>query len=149
MERLKVLMDYGDGDITYIGRKDNNGEFDWYPVIRLQEKTEGQPGYWIDLLVVSPDETPDEEKRRAFECCSLEHKAEHSEDETLYALITYGIYARVWGSEGTNKQQLMKEARRELSLLRMLFGFYMDRPVNRIGASGWDAIRGDIIPSFA
>ena len=58
-------------------------------------------------------------------------------------LKEYGIAATVWQKQGRNKTNLMREAREELHKADMLFGFYMDRPQNAIGSTGWDCIKGD------
>lgn len=49
---------------------------------------------------------------------------------------------------GNNKGELLKAARKELLGVDMLFGFYMDRPLNAIGSTGWDFIKGDITAGF-
>lgn len=58
-------------------------------------------------------------------------------------LMEYGSSACLWQKLGNNQKVLLTEARKELQNIQMLFGFYMDRTINRLGATGWDFIRGD------
>jgi len=41
------------------------------------------------------------------------------------------------------------QAKHEAQLANMLFGFYMDKAVNRIGTTGWEAIKGDLTAGLA
>ena len=60
------------------------------------------------------------------------------------ALHSYGVYTPVWSKDGNNCARLMREARQEARQCEFLFGFYLDRPVNRIGTTGWESLRGDL-----
>lgn len=60
--------------------------------------------------------------------------------------IQYGCYAPLFQKSGNNKAELLKHARREFKQVQFLFGFYMDKQVNGMGATGWDAIKGELIP---
>ena len=62
----------------------------------------------------------------------------------LQVLIDCGLCAPLWQKSGSNLATLKRLAREELQSLRMLCGFALDQPVNRIGSSGWDLMRGDI-----
>ncbi len=146
MIRLTTLCDYGDGDMLYLGPKDNNGEFDWWPVVRLRQD-EDDNTYTCELLVVAPDVVPPGEKERARECCDWPQDPNAPAADWVEPLVSYGIYACVWSAEGTNKRHLMKQVREQLTCCRSLFGFYMDRYQNRLGATGWDLIRGVLWPA--
>lgn len=41
-------------------------------------------------------------------------------------------------------EAVMREVRQVIAAQRMLIGFQLDQPVNLIGTTGWDAMRGDI-----
>ena len=53
--------------------------------------------------------------------------------------------ATLFQKGGKNKRNLLLAARRELIVIGMLFGLYMDKPQNVIGSDGWDFIKGDIL----
>ena len=59
-------------------------------------------------------------------------------------LAEHGWQGLLWQSNGNNKEALLKAARKELMPISMLFGFYADRPVNAIGNTSWDFMRGQI-----
>jgi hypothetical protein len=63
-------------------------------------------------------------------------------------IVSYGSSARLWGRCGNNKHKLLREARKELKMIQFLFGFAMDRPINALGATGWDWIRGNPMGAF-
>lgn len=70
---------------------------------------------------------------------------ENCEDDYLCVMVAdYGCKATLFSKAGNNMKLLLREARKELVAIRSLFGFYMDRPQNRIGNDGWDFIKGEI-----
>lgn len=140
----------------FISPKLNNGEFDYWLVMDVLNwndvdseavKTNGQ--YCVSLYSVSPSEAGSDNLKKAFECCGFQWDKE----ETLAAdpivqvecLVSYGIYTKVWSANGNNLAKLMRECRKQADAVTMLYGFYMDRPVNLIGTSGWDAQKGNIL----
>lgn len=138
----------------FVSKRLNNGEFDYWlviEVINIHDATgeESADKYAVSLLSVSPSEAGEENLRKAFECCGLD-----SEDQAelranplvqIEALTDYGIYAQLKSIGGNNLSKLMREIRKEADLSTMLYGFYMDRPENRIGSTGWDLQRGDLL----
>jgi len=61
------------------------------------------------------------------------------------ALHGYGISVPAWSENGNNVRKLLKAAKRQAQVVAGMFGFYMDGPVNRIGTSGWEAVKGNIL----
>jgi hypothetical protein len=55
--------------------------------------------------------------------------------------------ARLYYKSGNNKHKLVRDARKEMRAITFMFGFYMNRPINAIGATGWDFIRGNSLGS--
>jgi hypothetical protein len=78
-------------------------------------------------------------------------------DVKAVLLMEYGISACLWQRSGNNVNQLVKAAKhniwpdnrsknRETKIIgSIMFGFTMDQPLNMIGSTGWDFIRGDIL----
>lgn len=64
-------------------------------------------------------------------------------DGQLGVLIDCGLHAPLWQESGNNLEHLKRMARIELQKIGFLAGFYLDRPVNAIGNSGWDFMRGE------
>lgn len=136
-------QDYGG---KWISPRLDNGEFYYWLVIELVNMwdatgDENADKYCVSLAVVSPDEAGKENVSKADDG---DYCAFGDDECRVDALHSYGIYAQVWYKGGNNYSKLLKEAREQAHLCNMLFGFYMDRPVNAIGNTGWDAIRGDI-----
>jgi hypothetical protein len=138
----------------WISTRQNNGDFDYYLVIELLNwretvgEREAPAKYNVSLSVVSPDEAKDN-IGAALECCGI--TAEMLETANGYraallvdALHSYGVHTPVWSKDGNNWRALMREARNQAQCCAGLFGFYLDRPVNAIGTTGWEALRGDI-----
>ena len=59
-------------------------------------------------------------------------------------LCQYGLAATLWQFVSMNKRTVSTEANKMLPQINMLFGFFMDKPINLIGDTGWDFIAGNI-----
>lgn len=136
----------------WVSRKLNNGDFDYWLVIELVNiddacgrDNEGQPRYNVSLSAVSPSEAG-ANMARALECCGVDPNDPAATNVLVQVecLHSYGIHVPLWVGNGNNARKLLREARRQACPATGLFGFYMDRAVNRIGTTGWEAIRGDI-----
>ena len=147
------IVEDSDDSIVYVARKDFT---DSDKPLRFAVKvmyceewdsewaTNGK--YHIEICAVGPEWCSEETLGRAAECCgmSMEEFGKVSEEWRCLTLIEYGTRAPLWQEQGNNLRKLLKAAREELARIQMLFGFYMDRPVNAIGDTGWDWIAGDI-----
>lgn len=144
------------GDINYkdyggkwISGKLNNGEFDYWIIIEVINwldavgEKEAPAKYNVSVSVVSPSEAGIENLERAKQYCGVEDE-ELSDEHKVKLLHSYGVFTQVWCENGNNYEKLMKEAHRFVNTeLYILFSFVMDRGVNRIGTTGWEALKGD------
>jgi hypothetical protein len=141
-------MDYATYGGKWIGPRQSNGEFDYWLVLELinwhDVVGEGYAPahYHVSLSVVSPQEAGEENLAQAKECCGEE---KDMDDTTkVKALHDYGVCTPVWSKDGNNYRKLMREAHKQTMSVVGLFGFYMDRPVNALGSTGWDFVKGNI-----
>ena len=150
--------DYATYGGKWISNRQNSGEFDYYFVIELmnweevvgeREAQEVGATYNVSLSVVSPQEAGESNLHQAYDCCGIEPDMLARAEENGYlaemqveALHGYGLYTPVFDANGNNWRKLMRQARQEAHNCEMLFGFYMDKPVNRIGETGWERLRG-------
>ena len=111
-----------------------------------------QGKYHISIDAVAPEAVGDKEIASACESMSTTRedfdRIRFGNDAILFQsvlLSEYGIKATLWQQQGNNQTVLLKAARKELAVIRTLFGFYMDKPQNRIGSTGWDFIKGDAL----
>ena len=148
-------LEYG---AKWVSPKLNNGDFDYWIVMDFNNMDEacgsdnkGQPKYHIDLSAVSPHEAGEQNIARAYDCCGVVGEAREQADSLclVECLHSYGTKALLWQSSGNNAHKLLKEARKQAACASGLFGFYMDGAKNRIGTTGWEAIRGDINSGLA
>lgn len=150
--RFKVLQD-NDADKRYISKKLNNGDFDYWLVIEVLYMDEYVPDpefkYMVTLQAVSPSEAGEDRIQDALECTGLPMDVELTDWLKVALLSECGYYAQLWNDGGDNLKELLKEAREQADISTTLFGFYMDRPMNMIGATGWDFIRGEITPNVS
>lgn len=138
-------LEYGG---KWVSPKLNNGEFDYWLVLELtnmHEATGEERGdkYVVELCAVSPTQAGDN-LDKAFECCGIPvgDAARDNEFAQVECLHSYGVRAVLVSRSGNNAHKLMREVKREP--VDGLFGFYMDRPENRIGSTGWELLRGDL-----
>lgn len=157
--RFKFLVgdvnwkDYGG---KFISPKLHNGDWPYYLILDVtnwHEATgdEEQPKYCVSIIAVSPEAAGPENVEKALDSCGIDpdiFPEKLAEELKAEALATYGIFACLWQRQSNNINTLLKEARREANLITSLFGFYMDRPENRIGQDGWSLIRGQDIREF-
>lgn len=144
----------------WISNRQNNGEFDYWFVIEFINwidavgEREAPAKYNVTLSVVSPQKAGVDNLRRAMESCGVDEcflsripEGKARQEVIVELLHSYGVSVPVWSEDGDNRKSLVRQARRESQVASGLFGFVMDRPVNRIGATGWEALRGDMMDS--
>ena len=152
--KLKFLT----GDINWreygakwISPRQHNGDWPYWLVvefINLEDATgelyEGNK-YAVTISAISPEAAGLDNLHKAAECCGVDEIPE--DDETKVQLLSdYGVQAQLGVFDGNNATKLMKQARKECEIIaHFTFGFSMDRYINRIGSTGWDAIRGDLL----
>jgi len=131
---------------TWISQKLNNGEFNYYFMLELinwwDTVDEDQPQYLVTLSAVSPEQARKENIEAAKNCCGF--KTIIDDKQLVYALYAYGISVPVITKRGSNYKKLLKEVKQKAQFVESLFGFYMDRPVNAIGTTGWELLQGDL-----
>lgn len=137
---------------SFVSKKLNNGEFDYWLVLKVDNWNEYERNpketYLVSLLSVSPSEAGQDKLDSAFRCCGLDsdEQAELRKDSMVQveSLVSYGVYAQLWTASGNNLRKLLKVAHEQADIASSLYGFYMDRPQNRIGTDGWEMQRGNI-----
>jgi len=145
-KKMRCIMD-GDCEKVWITDSWNNGDYDLNFIVKLEYLDEfmgdeAPAKYGVSVSAVSAEAAGPENVKAAIESTFGKDSAEG--DELAYALLSYGVYASLFSATGNNSRQLLKTAKSKLVELSFLFGFAMDRPVNRIGATGWDAIAGNM-----
>lgn len=137
-----------------------HGEFDYWFVRELlnwenavgeREANEIGSKYNCSLAMVAPGQLSPQELARIKESLGCDPEqwelAEHKgylDAMLVEACYSYGVRVPVWDANGSNYQKLFSECSKQAEFGEMLSGFVLDRPVNRIGTSGWDAIKGNI-----
>lgn len=138
----------------WISNPQSNGEFTYYFVIELINwedavgAREAPAKYNVTLSVVSPTEAGRDNLKSAAECCgiSLEDPPVITDEIKVELLHAYGAgVVPVWQENNNNYRRLLQTAKKVAREKEFFFGFAMDRPVNRIGTTGWDALRGDLM----
>lgn len=160
---LEEWRDRGGEDILLAGPRTDHGDFPFRLFIRLRDHTDNLReeeikefgGHLeVEILCASIEAAGDKAIVSALQCCGEMTPAEMAgqydkavcEQISYESLIDYGTYARLWSEIGTDEEELMAKAKSQIRAVNMLFGFYMDKPQNRIGATGWDFIRGNLMP---
>lgn len=136
----------------FVTRELSNGEFSYYivmEVINWHDATgeENLPTYYVGLSVVAPTEVPEKEIESAKDSFGLMEEPDWDKHPLLLVecLSDYGISAHVGGFRGNNLRDTMRLARMEAFKIWSMFGYYMDALQNRIGSTGWDLLKGDIL----
>jgi hypothetical protein len=144
-------LDYG---AKFVSKRLHNGDFNYWLVMELINMTEacgrdndGKPTYHVCLSAVSPEAAKDK-LEDAFASCG-DGAVSDNPLAQVECLHSYGISSPLWQGDSNNAHKLMRQARQEAIKASSLFGFYMDAPKNRIGTTGWEAIKGDLDSGLA
>jgi len=136
-----------------LGKQWHNGDWNLRFVTKVtyleeylpEEDLKNSGKYEIEILAVSPEAAGQENLKSAMDSQCLDEDQIKLIPYIKYeSLIEYGITATLWYKQGNNLKQLLTEANKELQIIGIMFGFYMDKPANRIGNTGWDFISGNI-----
>lgn len=138
----------------WISGKLTNGEFAYWLVLELVNMwdatgDEKQDKYVVELSAVSPEQAGESGLKQAFDSCGVPDESKQDALCQVEALHSYGIKANLVSRSGGNAHKLLREVKREAMAVEGLFGFYMDRPENRIGSTGWEFIKGDLNSALA
>jgi hypothetical protein len=124
----------------------HNGDWHWWFVIDWC-LNEDDNDYLLSLSVVAPEAAPENELFDAVMCCGYADDELNSwftqPHHLVEALADYGLRTTIASWKGPNLKRLLCVARDEADGCRSLFGFYMDRPRNGFGATGWDIVAGN------
>lgn len=114
----------------------------WENSVGEREAREVGARYNLSLSIVMPGAVAPAEMEAARRSCGWEGMPD-DDLARVELLHSYGIYAQTWDRNGNNFGKLWAEMRREVRQYAFTFGFVLDRPVNAIGASGWDFLSGN------
>ena len=145
----------------FVSNRQSNGEFDYWFVMEVinyrdsgccdYEHDGDGSTYGVMLTVVAPSQVSEEKRQHALASWGLSDKdwaviLERNGDLAWVEVLSdYGIQALVWQDNGNNLSKLMAEARRQARENEFFFGFAMDKAQNRIGSTGWDFLKGELL----
>lgn len=159
MENYKKHFEegYSDSEIYLIGKREFKHEegsltFKYryvVTVIDMEEITDEDLPVTVELsLVVTPSSMTQERRKDIAYTNGMEDEEDYVpsfEDVVMEGVgITFGRYA-VEGVEGDmledkRIQEILEEISKKYETMDSMRGFYLDRPWNRIGTTGWDML---------
>lgn len=103
--------------------------------------------YCVSIIAVNPSMAGKQGAMQACESIGMDYDEYCQLPIAIRAmtLAEYGTKATLWEQCGNSSDELLTKANTELSLVHMLGGFYLDKPQNALGSTGWDFMRGDIL----
>jgi hypothetical protein len=135
----------------WISEKLNNGDFDYWLILEfinwIEATGESYDGdeFLVEITAVSPEEAGQDNIDSALQGYDIN---DPNDLMIVEALSSYGISAHMWRESGNDADALLHKAKQAALVVASMFGFFMDRPQNRIGASGWEVIGGDLMGSL-
>jgi len=147
---FKVVADY-DYHKLWISTTTIPSDWPVYLLLRLEYTDDWGDDvgfkYHVSVNAVAPQALSDEKIAEVISSIgeSLEWYNGLSEEAKCQLILEYGTTVPLYQQGGNNMRELLKGARKEANNISILFGFYMDRPVNAIGSTGWDWIKGEIL----
>jgi hypothetical protein len=149
---LRVLTDWDSAKIWY-SREINHGDWPFRFMLKLEypetwdaEAVKQYGKYYLTIHAVSPEaaKQTDAYQFAVSQGWMANIPADARNLAEYGALLSQGTSARLWEASGNNLSKLLRDARKELKICDLMFGFTMDRAQNAIGATGWDWIAGDV-----
>lgn len=140
-----VIFDFVTEDALESKKTFNNGDFDYKWVIEVTDMDSAtgdtSKGKWMATLsaVKTPKHLTKEQLESIAQSCGIPQA-----DVTCFDIASYGICANIKTMMGNNKSRILSTLKKEADIANLLFGFYMDRPLNAIGSTGWDFLNGDV-----
>lgn len=138
-------LDYGGKWI----RETSSGVFQIIRLDNMDEEcgrdNEGQARYHVDLSIVDLNTIPEKTIKSARESCGTPDEA--APLWIAEACHSYGASALMWQDGSNNAHKLLRAARAEAHALAKdaaALADRMDRPVNRIGSTAAEMMRGDL-----
>jgi len=111
---------------------------------------DGHPKYHAEVDLVDLAELPDKEVASAIESCGWEDMGA-DDAQIAEACRSYGLKAPLWQEASNNWNNLLREGRREANSLldSDALADAMDKPVNGIGSTAAEFMRGDITSAMS
>jgi hypothetical protein len=141
-----VTFDYVTENALESKKTFNNGNFNYKWVIDVTDMDNAtgdtSQGKWMATLsaVKTPKYLTKEQLADVANTCGIPQA-----DVTCFDIASVGICANINTMMGNNKSRILSTLKKEADIANLLFGFYMDRPLNAIGSTGWDFINGDFL----
>jgi hypothetical protein len=153
--RFHTLED--DDRILKISDVQNNGDWDYWLFIEVdymdEQEDDPEYKYYVSLSVAAPAAASQSEHERAIDSWGVrdedvkEYLARLGANWLAEVLHSYGVRAVLATWQGNNLGDILKDARLYADTITNLFGFFMDAPQNAVGASGWDLVAGNQVPT--
>lgn len=151
------MKSFGGDKNLWISPKQNNHDFDYWLLIQLTDFYAEQPEYWgdkdpdhprynVSVYAVAPSLLTTKKISDVASCMGIEIEEFSSQpiEHQVVDICAYGISVNLWQDTGHAKTKLVTAAKEQCQTIPTLFGFYMDKFQNRVGATGWDFIKGNI-----
>jgi len=150
----------------------DNGEFLSYFFIRMVDMWDAcgecpdNKRFIGEIVAVAPSEVSKKKTEETIGSTDFDQWGDRDNPiHIAQMLFDYGIYANLacikssfnfdpeteydddsTYDESSDYDDVYERALKEAGMIEMLFGFYMDKQQNRIGATGWDVIKGNLDP---
>ena len=119
----------------------DTGEMKYRLIIEIVENPDSKDEYLGILSVVkSPKYLPTKIRKSVAETSCVEVK-----NLTYTDLYYYGLNATVASNKGNDPSKLLDELSKQAPAITGLLGFFLDKPQNAVGATGWDLLIGNIM----
>jgi hypothetical protein len=138
-----------DSHILWMSDELNHGDWPFRYFIRIRYTSYWDPEwaekgeYHVEIhavsVVAADKKLPDVARSIGMD---LKEFMEGSDEAKHIALLDHGTSARLFQQQGHNMRKVLMEAKHKLPEIDFMFGSYMDRHQNAVGARGWDWIAG-------
>lgn len=120
----------------------NNGDFEYQHVIEVNTlPDEPEKSYIIWGVAKTKEHLTDEKLNDVLDSSCVDY------DQCITVdVFSHGLFATIDNDivDNNEVENILKQIPSRVSVVNQLFGYYMDKPLNRIGNTGWDFLDGNI-----
>jgi hypothetical protein len=137
------------GEEHYVSQKLKNDDWHYFLVAAVRDMREfsDETGFLVEVSAASAEAAGGDAVRQALDSSGEEGTEDLDDQSVAVELVNYGCCATLWHKIVPEEVGADVMAKSEAERINMLFGFYMDQTMNRMGATGWDFIKGNLFGS--
>lgn len=107
----------------------------------MEEMVRNPPDKYSTTLYLVPEEISEEHKEDVMTSMGITEEMWENKNVRVSTIADYGLGVPVWSQSGEDISEISEDADSTAPAIQGLVGFFLDKPINRIGSTGWDVLK--------